>query len=234
MPTPWEDSVKNCNPKQLTIFVAPTLSKPWRRAFDDALKTFNKLSRDNQLGVTMVAPDNATKPEPDGEGGADVQFDTGNGDLAFTALGQDHLIKNFSGAAMHGNTQLIKRQFGSQPLRIRRAFVFVPETPMVSAQMKVGRDKFNDVQREAGHGIKHFIAAHELIHVCGLDNSDHTTYGPDADLMVAQPQPFSGPFNRPDEDKLMLHLATRPKPNVFSPPIFLKQATVDLIKANWS
>ena len=52
--------------------------------------------------------------------------------------------------------------------------------------------------------------------------------------MVAQPQPYSGPFNRPDEDKLMLHLATRPKPNVFSPPIFLKQATVDLIKANWS
>ena len=128
MPTPWEDSVKNRNPKQLTIFVAPT-------------------------------PDNATKPEPDGDGGADVQFDTGNGDLAFTALGQDHLIKNFSGAAMHGNTQLIKRQFGSQPLRIRRAFVFVPETPMVSAQMRVGRDKFNDVQREAGHGIKHFIAA---------------------------------------------------------------------------
>ena len=56
MPTPWEDSVKNRNPKQLTIFVAPTLSKPWRRAFDDALKTFNQLSKANQLGVTCLRP----------------------------------------------------------------------------------------------------------------------------------------------------------------------------------
>jgi len=100
--------------------------------------------------------------------------------------------------------------------------------------MRVGRGQFNDVQREAGHGIRHFIAAHELIHVCGLHNSDHTPYGPDADLLVAQPQPVSGPFNRPDEDKLMLHNATRPKPNVFSPAIFLKQTTVDKIKLNWS
>ena len=230
MATPWEDSVKNRNPKQLTIFVAPTLSKPWRRAFDDALKTFNHLSQAHRLGVTMTAPANATKPEPDGDGGADVQFDTGSGDLAYTAFGQDFEVKNFSGRDMHGKTQLVVRQ----PQRIRRAFVFVPETPMVTAQMRVARDKFNDVQREAGHGIKHFIAAHELIHVCGLHNSDHTTYGPDADLLVAQPQPVSGPFNRPDEDKLMLHLATRPRPNVFAPPIFLKQATVDLIKDNWS
>jgi len=80
MPTPREDSIKNRNPKRLTIFVAPTLSKPWRRAFDDALRTFNHLSSANQLGVTMVAPENATRPEPDGEGGADVQFDMGNGD----------------------------------------------------------------------------------------------------------------------------------------------------------
>jgi hypothetical protein len=32
MATPWVDKVKNRNPKQLTIFVAPTLNRPWRRA----------------------------------------------------------------------------------------------------------------------------------------------------------------------------------------------------------
>src|SRR6267142_713695 len=116
---------------------APGLAE---RGRDDALKTFNHLSRANQLGITMVAPDNATKPDPNGEGGADVQFDMGNGDLSFTALGQDYLVKDFSGTAMHGSTQLIMRQFGTQPRRIRRAFVFVPETPMISAQMRVGRD----------------------------------------------------------------------------------------------
>jgi len=199
MPTPWEDSVKNRNPKQLTIFVAPTLSKPWRRAFDDALKTFNHLSQVHRLGVTMTAPANATKPEPDGDGGADVQFDTGSGDLAYTAFGQDFELKNFSGRDMHGKTQLVVRQ----PQRIRRAF-----------------------------GIKHFIAAHELIHVCGLDNSEHTIYGPDADLFIRQPQPFSGSFNKPDEDRFVLHIPTGSKPNVVSPPIFLKTAIADLIRDN--
>jgi hypothetical protein len=108
MPTPWADSVKNRNPKQLTIFVAPTLNKPWRRAFDDALSTFNQLSQDNRLGVTMVAPENATKPDPNGEGGADVQFDMGKGDITFSALGQDFQLKNFSGTSMHGKTELLR------------------------------------------------------------------------------------------------------------------------------
>jgi len=96
MATPWEDQIKNRNPKQLTIFVAPTLNKPWRRAFDDALTTFNQLSQDNRLGVTMVVPENVTKPDPNGEGGADVQFDMGKGDITFSALGQDFQLKNFS------------------------------------------------------------------------------------------------------------------------------------------
>jgi hypothetical protein len=48
----------------------------------------------------MAAPDNATKPDPNGEGGADVQFDMGKGDITFSALGQDFEIKKFSGTAM--------------------------------------------------------------------------------------------------------------------------------------
>jgi hypothetical protein len=231
MAMPWEDKVKNRKPKQLIIFVAPTLNKPWRRAFDDALSTFNQLSQDNRLGVTMVAPENVPKPDPNGEGGADVQFDMGKGDITFSALGQDFEIKNFAGTAMHGKTQLLHGQVGNQGERIRKAFVFVPQTPMVVAQMAVGRGKTKDVQREVGHGIKHFIAAHELIHVCGLDNSDHTKYGPDADLFIAQPQPFSGDFNKPDDDKLMLHNSAQSQ--VVSPPIFLKKAIADMIRDNW-
>ena len=86
MPRLWDDKVKNRNPKQLTIFVAPRLNKLWRRAFDDALKMFNSLSTTHQLGVTMAETN--TKPDPDGDGGADVQFDMGKGELAYTALGQ--------------------------------------------------------------------------------------------------------------------------------------------------
>ena len=96
-----------------------------------------------------------------GEGGADVQFDMGKGDITFSALGQDFQIRNFSGTAMHGKTELLRGPVGSRAQRIQKAFVFVPQTPMVLAQMAAGRGKFKDVQREVGHGIKHFIAAHE-------------------------------------------------------------------------
>src|SRR5215472_1939049 len=98
MPTLWDDKIKNRNPKQLTIFVAPRLNKPWRRAFDDALKTFNRLSSSHQLGVTMVETN--TKPDPDGDGGADVQFDMGKGDLTYTAYGQTKVVKGYSGLSM--------------------------------------------------------------------------------------------------------------------------------------
>jgi hypothetical protein len=232
MPTLWDDKIKNRNPRQLTIFVAPRLNKLWRRAFDDALKTFNDLSASHQLGVTMV--ESNAKPDPDGDGGADVQFDMGKGDLTYTALGQATVVKGYSGTSMHGNTQLVSLEFGNRSKRIHKAFVFVPETPMIAAVMQVGRDKFNRVQREAGHGVKHFIAAHELIHVCGLSNSDHTQFGPSADLFVQQPQPDAGSFSKPDEDRLLLYLTSPPKPNISSPPIFLNKATIDTIKQNWS
>jgi len=61
----------------------------------------------------MVAPENVTKPDPNGEGGADVQFDMGKGDITFSALGQDFEIKNFAGTAMHGKTQLLHGQVGN-------------------------------------------------------------------------------------------------------------------------
>lgn len=180
-----------------------------------------------------MAESNA-KPAPDGEGGADVLFDMGKGDLTYTALGQTNVIKGYSGISMHGNTQLVSMEFGNRAKRVHKAFVFVPETPMITAAMQVGRDKFNHIQREAGHGVKHFIATHELIHVCGLLNSDHTQFGPNADLFIQQPQPDAGPFSKPEEDRLLLHVTKPPKPNVFSPPIFLQKATIDIIKQNWS
>src|SRR6266576_3875608 len=111
MPTLWDDRIRNRNPRQLMIFVAPRLSK--------------------------------TKPDPDGDGGADVQFDMGKGDLTYTALGAATVVKGYSGTSMHGNTQLVSLKFDDQTKRIQRAFVFVPETPMVNALMQVGRGKFN-------------------------------------------------------------------------------------------
>ena len=53
------------------------------------------------------------------------------------------------------------------------------------------------------------------------------------EMPQARPRPVSSSFDKPDEDRLMLHNAVGPKPNIFSPPIFLARAAVDIIKVNW-
>jgi hypothetical protein len=232
MATPWEDSVKNRNPKQLTVFATTNVKGPWRRAFNDSLVEFNRLSQRNNLGITIAAPQNATAPDPSNEDGADIQFDLGNGTIAFKAFDQDFSTDDFSGTGLHGLTQLVSRQFGNQAKRARRAFIFVPENPLIEAALRVGPDDFKHIQRPVGNGIRVFIAVHEFIHACGLGGEDHTVLGPGADILIAQPQPSAGAFGKPEDDKLLLHLA-HPKPNVFSPPIFLKAPTADKIRDNW-
>jgi hypothetical protein len=141
---------------------------------------------------------------------------------------------NFSPVELHGATQTLSLAFGAGPTRMRRAFIFVPETPMVSALMKASNrpDDFKSVQREAGPGIRRFIAVHELIHACGLSNDEHNVQGPDADVFTIFPSVSAGLFDKPQEDKLLLHLA-HPKPNVFAPPITIKKKVADLIRDNW-
>jgi hypothetical protein len=240
--TPWEDVIKNKNPKVLTVFATRKVkaSGPWRTTFNAAITEFNKLSKQNNLGVTLDAPSNATEPDPNTDAGAEVQFDLGNGTISYTAFGQPFTLTdqqgnpvNFSPTALHGATQQVMRSFGG-PARIRRAFIFVPETPMVNTVMKASPrpDDFKQVQRAAGSGIRLYIAVHEFIHACGLSNAEHNVQGPDADVFTNLPQPSAGTFDRPEEDKFLLHLA-HPRPNVFAPPLFIKKKVADMIRDNW-
>jgi hypothetical protein len=240
--TPWEDIIKNKNKKVLTVFPTQKVkaSGPWRTTFNNAITEFNKLSTQLNLGVTLDAPSNATAPDPNTDAGAEVQFDLGNGQISYTAFGQPFVLTdrqgnpvNFSPTELHGATQQVKRSFGG-PARIRRAFIFVPETPMVNALMKASPrpDDFKQVPRAAGSGIRLYIAVHEFIHACGLSNDEHNVQGPDADVFTIFPSPSPGPFDRPEQDKLLLHLA-HPRPNVFAPPIFIKKKVADMIRNNW-
>ena len=157
------------------------------------------MSQDNPLGVTMVAPDNATKPDPNGDGGADVQFDMGKGDITFSALGQDFEIKKFQARPCTARRSCCARKSAIKECGSKKPLCSCPK------------------RRWSWH--KWRWAA------------DHTRYGVDADLFIEQPQPFSGDFNKPDDDKLMLHNSSQSQ--VTAPPIFLKKVIADLIRDNW-
>lgn len=239
--TQWMDDIKKR--KVLTIFPTDAVKKDkgWFQVFKDSVTEFNKLSTSLKLGVTFDFRPDLTAPDPVGEGGAEVQFDLGNGQLRYEVMGEklvalDKVTKkplNFSPTALHGYTAQVAISFGG-PGRMRRAFIFVPATPMVTALMRFGPgpNDFKDMQRPAGPGIRQFIAVHEFIHACGLSDSEHNSTGPDADTFTINPGVSSGDFQKPQDDKILLRVSS-PNPNVTAPPNFIKKKAADLIRDNW-
>lgn len=215
MATPWQDHIKAT--KQLTIFPTSNVTGgPWASVFNNALTEFNKLSSVHKFGVTLIR--SQTPPDPNGPGGADVQCDAVSGTTTFTALGTAFSL-TLNGSAIEGHTEAIKQIFtgpqGSSAPRIAKAFILVPSTPTFGGASS----------RVVGDPVKLVIAVHELIHACGLANSDHST-GPNADVF------FSIPSSRervlPADDRIVVG-----NPSKEMPPIFLNASTVQKIQATW-
>lgn len=236
----WDDSVRKR--KVLTVFKTAKITGEWLRTFNDAIAKFNDLSQKSlNLGVTFSSPSNVQPPNPDGEGGAEVQFDLGNGQLKYRALGKDFVAEdddgnpiNFSPFELHGATQRVSERVGDGPARLKRAFIFVPETPMVNAMMRTGPgpNDFKPGRRLAGGGMRLYIAVHELVHACGISNAEHNQMGPDADVFTNLPTVSAGAFDKPDEDKFLLRV-NHPNPPITAPPILIKKKVADLIRDNW-
>ncbi len=211
MPTPWTAPVRAA--KQLSIFPTPQVTKgAWAKVFTKAMAEVNALSAKHSLGVTFVLATSA--PDPSGVGGADVQFDTINGTANFTAFNQSFTDK-LSGDAMKGHTNLVMQVFGSTKT-VAKAFTYVPATPKIRGPNG----------RLLGDPGKLVIAAHELIHALGLDNSDHSGLS-DADLFSSPMESSQG--TTPAGDTLHPWGLTAP----VMPPIVLAGPTITLIQNNW-
>ena len=104
MATPWDDPIKKT--KTLTVFPGSSVSGgSWASVFASAIQEFNNLSNTHKLGVSLSQ--SATAPDPSGVGGADVQFEAGNGTVNFTSFGQTISV-TVNGDALGGDTQQVK------------------------------------------------------------------------------------------------------------------------------
>lgn len=152
MANQWIDSIRQTH--QLKYYLN-SITGLWLTAIREAISEFNTLSSRHELGVTYTQSTTA----PSDSGGADISISTGSGSMSFSYSGARTTIVN--GGSLQGSTLLISRQ--DSP--IEKAFMFLPNQPLINTPSG---------QRPTGQGVMKVIALHELIHGCGLHNSDHT------------------------------------------------------------
>lgn len=201
---PWNDSVKKTG--KLTIYMG-ALAGPWVHVFREAVRDVNHLSNGYKLGFTLVE---SHEPATE-QGGAQVSAHTANGTIERKYKNIDDK-ESFVGTALHGRTLLISPEQDKNVLE--KAFIYLPAQPLISSPQTV---------RAAGPGVMKVVAAHELLHACGLENGDHQ----DDDLFQANPRASGGA--RPADDKILI--GTGPKG---MPPLILGPVTAKNLQDLWT
>lgn len=206
MPIHWPEAT--VRGRELTVFIAPAASRSlvWMNVLGHLLKEFNALSKAHKLPIRMKASTQAPK-----EGaGADVAINIATDKINLTFPGLDPVSETFGGTQKHGRTFLLDRR-----KELLKAFVYLPATPQVLTPTEV---------RAVGPKVLTLIALHELLHACGLENSDHA----DSGLFQANPTVNSG--SRPIQDTVLV------KPGMYGvmPPYKIDDATVQTLIDRWT
>jgi len=204
MANSWIGGVKSTG--QLTYHLDASVRGPWLTVFGEAITKFNEHARRLELGVSFAA----SADPPTVGGGANVGVATGSGSISYSYEGTR--TTSINGTGLTGSTLLISRE-GSP---IEKAFMFLPERPRINTP--------SAGLRPTGAGVMLVIAVHELIHACGLANSDHTAED------VFNGYPSADPGRTPDEDRIQISVGGRYR---FMPPIIFSGATAGKIKPLW-
>ena len=199
---PWTDSIRQSG--KLTIY-AGGLGGSWAHVFKEVLHAVNTLSSAHRLGVVFAESKDA--PKEDG-GGANVSIRTADGSVSGSYGGASQ-TEDFSGNRLHGRTLQFSREG-----RMEKAFIYLPSQPKVNTPKGM---------RAAGAGVMKVIAAHELLHACGLEDSDHST----DDLFQGNPRVNAG--DTAAGDKILIGMGPKEMP-----PLVLGGATAKKIKDLWA
>jgi len=206
MPLHWPEAT--VRGRELTVYIAPGAARNivWMNVLGHALKEFNAVAKAHKLPMRLKA---STKPPKEGSG-ADVAIDIAAEKINLTFPGSDPVSETFSATAKHGRTFLLDRRS-----ELLKAFVFLPATPKINTAGGV---------RGVGPKVLMVIVLHELLHACGLENSDHGGSG------LFQGNPPIIPGDRAIQD------AVGVQPNMYGamPPYKIDDDTVKTLLDRWT
>jgi hypothetical protein len=154
MSKPWLSSTVTKG--ELTVY-NDLKSGNWVHIFESARQAFNEL----KLPVTLKAADDKKS--------ADVIMGVSTGSTTFDYDGSSYPGKALDPTMLHGATRFATGEEGTM-----KAFVFLPSQPKSSPRfLPGGKVEYEEASLE----MMKVIAVHELVHACGLENSDHATTG---------------------------------------------------------
>ncbi len=205
MAIPWTQPIKRN--RQLAIYWTPSTKNPdWGAVMGRAIKEFSTLSKKHSLGIRLIS---SSQPPKD-EGGADVSVNVATAKISLNFAGTT-VSESFNERSMHGRTFQFSRDGA-----IFKAFIFLPSYPQINTPTK---------PRLVGPHILTLIALHELLHACGLEDSDHSPTG------VFQANPSVDLGDTAAGDKARTQSTAQ---NSWMPPFMLSEVTARNLKSLWT
>ena len=198
MATKWPTSVRTSG--KLLVWANQAAKAGWSVALERAIKEFNCVTHARRLALRFEL----TTKESD----AQVTFGVGK-------------PEDFQ-SSTHGTTSLSSIEHSGE---ILKADILVHPKPQVWApRKKQGSKEYEQIQRDAGDGVRLVIIAHEFVHACGLENHSNNE---GQDVFYSPLEPNSGDTPHGDYMKVPI------KGGIRLPPVVLSAQTARRLRDAW-
>ena len=198
MATKWPDSVRTSG--KLLVLASQAATAGWSVALERAIKEFNRAAHAARLALRFEL---TTKE-------SDTQLTFG--------VGKPEELQS----STHGKTSLSSLEHSGE---IVKADILVHPKPQVwASRKKQGSKEYEQVQRDAGDGVRLVIIAHEFVHACGLEKHSNNE---SQDVFYSPLEPNSG--DRPQDNYMKVPIIK----GIRLPPVVLSAQTVRRLHDVW-